>query len=99
MIKPRGSRVLVKLDKRKEVSESGLIIVRTPDKDGDWSSNPRRGWIEAVGSRKVTFAYRVEREGKLLATGSTVHVPVDADGRPRQFSRELLHRLSGYTGA
>lgn len=56
------------------------------------------GGISEARSRSVTFAYRVERSGELLATGSTRHVPVDALGRPRQFPRGLLDRLRGLAG-
>lgn len=51
------------------------------------------GWIEELKSRKVRFAYRVERLGEILAEGWTIHIPVGKDGRPRAFSRELLGRL------
>jgi len=53
-------------------------------------------WIERLGSRRITFAYRVERGPDLLATGWTTHVPVDVRGRPRAFSRELLDALRPY---
>jgi acyl-CoA thioester hydrolase len=53
-------------------------------------------WIERLGSRRITFAYRVERGGDLLATGWTTHVPVDTKGKPRAFSRELLAALGPY---
>ena len=51
------------------------------------------GWIRELRSRRVVFGYRVERGGQVLAEGSTVHVPMGRDGRPRAFSRELLGRL------
>jgi len=51
------------------------------------------GWIEELKSRKVRFAYRVERLGEILADGWTIHIPVGRDGRPRGFSQELLGRL------
>jgi len=53
-------------------------------------------WIRAVRSRLVTFEYRVERGGELLATGWTTHVPVDRNGRPRPLSRELTGTLEVY---
>jgi len=53
--------------------------------------------IKKVGSRSVTFVYRVEREGKPLATGWTVHCPMGKNGKPRAFSRELLSRLRPLT--
>jgi len=53
-------------------------------------------WITALRSRRITFEYRVEREGQVLATGRTIHVPVGPDGRPRPFSRELRAALEGF---
>lgn len=53
-------------------------------------------WISRLRSRLVAFDYRVEREGTLLATGSTVHVPTDRGGSPRALSRELQDLLSGF---
>jgi acyl-CoA thioester hydrolase len=52
--------------------------------------------IEGLKSRSITFTYKVERDGQLLATGSTTHIPLGADGHPRRFPRELLDRLSVY---
>jgi acyl-CoA thioester hydrolase len=39
-------------------------------------------WIESVKSRQVTFGYQALRDGKVLATGSTVHICTDAAARP-----------------
>jgi acyl-CoA thioester hydrolase len=50
-------------------------------------------WISRMGSRLITFEYRVEMQGKLLATGETTHCPMGRDGRVRAFSRELLGAL------
>ena len=52
--------------------------------------------ITRLGSRRVTFEYRVECEGRLLATGWTTHVPVDRAGRVRPFPRELREALERY---
>lgn len=47
-------------------------------------------WVERVGSRGVTFAYRVARGDELVATGETEHVWVDASARrPVRFPAEL----------
>ncbi|HSM12852.1 MAG TPA: thioesterase family protein [Thermoanaerobaculia bacterium] len=47
-------------------------------------------WVERVGSRGVTFAYRVERGGEAVAAGTTEHVWVDATSRrPVRFPAEL----------
>ena len=44
---------------------------------------------------RVEFAYRVRRveDGKLLATGRTVHVATDRAGAPRRMPAEALERL------
>ena len=52
--------------------------------------------ITDVRSRLVAFAYRVERDGALLATGWTRHIPLGRDGRPRPLERELRDVLGGY---
>jgi acyl-CoA thioester hydrolase len=54
-------------------------------------------WVERLRSRLITFSYRAERDGELLATGWTTHLPLDPKGRPRSFSRELLSALRPYT--
>jgi acyl-CoA thioester hydrolase len=47
-------------------------------------------WVERVASRGVVFGYRVDRDGALLATGSTEHIWVDAaTRRPVRFPPEL----------
>jgi acyl-CoA thioester hydrolase len=53
-------------------------------------------WLTAVRSRSVTFQYRVESSEQLVATGWTTHIPVDEEGRPARFPRELLDPLVGY---
>jgi acyl-CoA thioester hydrolase len=53
-------------------------------------------WIVELRSRRIAFAYRVERDGQALATGRTVHLPMGRDGRPRPFSRELREILEGF---
>jgi acyl-CoA thioester hydrolase len=52
--------------------------------------------LEAMSPARATFAYRIEREsdGRLMATGTTTHAAVDAQGRPRRFP-ENLRRLLG----
>lgn len=54
-------------------------------------------WVERVGSRGVTFAYRIARGGDLLATGATAHVWVDARSRrPVRFPTELEEPFRGF---
>lgn len=49
--------------------------------------------LEAARSRRVVFSYRVERQGQLLATGTTEHVPTDRDGRATTLPGEWLQPL------
>jgi acyl-CoA thioester hydrolase len=55
--------------------------------------------LVSVGGVRVRFEYRLTREGegKLLATGFTVHAAVDRKGRPLKLPRELRGRLEGAT--
>ena len=47
-------------------------------------------WVESIRSRQITFGYRVvSRDGKTLATGLTVHLCTDRQGRVRTIPREL----------
>jgi acyl-CoA thioester hydrolase len=56
-------------------------------------------WIERLASRAVHFAYEVDREGELLATGSTEHVWIDgASNRPCRTPERLrapFRKLAG----
>ena len=54
-------------------------------------------WVQRLRSRSVTFGYRVERAGDLLATGWTTHIPAHPGGKPRSFSRELFGVLGDMT--
>ena len=52
-------------------------------------------WLTAVGSRQLTFAYRVERldDGAILATAETALVSLDANGRPARLPADVLAHL------
>jgi len=50
-------------------------------------------WLSDLSPRALTFAYRVLREGEVLAEGWTRHVPM-AGGRAVRMEAELLGRLS-----
>jgi acyl-CoA thioester hydrolase len=50
--------------------------------------------LDEVKRATARFAYRIVREGELLATGSTVHACVDLEGRVQRMPKELLDRLS-----
>ena len=47
--------------------------------------------VERASRVKVEFSYRVMRpgDGRLLATGRTVHAATDASGAPRRMSAEM----------
>jgi len=83
-----------------EIEKRGLLLLvigvqlsyRAPARYGD--TVRAACWVERVGSRGVTFEYRIERgagsAATLLATGSTEHVWVDsATRRPVRFPAEL----------
>jgi acyl-CoA thioester hydrolase len=50
--------------------------------------------LEEVRRASASFAYRLLRDGVLLATGRTVHACVDMDGKVRRLPEELVNRLS-----
>jgi acyl-CoA thioester hydrolase len=51
--------------------------------------------LRQVSGVRISFDYAVHREGEgePLATGSTTHAAVDAQGRPRRLPAELRDRL------
>ena len=51
--------------------------------------------IAATSPVRATFAYRLERvaDGRLLATGTTIHAAIDASGRPRRLPPALRRLL------
>ncbi len=53
--------------------------------------------LTAVGRARVRFEYVVSREsdGVRLATGSSEHASVDADGRPIRLPRDVAASLNG----
>jgi acyl-CoA thioesterase FadM len=52
-------------------------------------------WLTDVGSRRVVFAYRIERadDGSLLATAETALVSLASDGRPARLPEDTLAAL------
>lgn len=52
--------------------------------------------VDTLRSRTVVFAYRILNQGKLIATGTTKHVAVDADFKPRRLTSVLLSALEDY---
>src|SRR5262245_16433211 len=53
--------------------------------------------VHSASRIKVEFAYRAVRrsDGRLLATGRTVHVATDTGGAPRRMPAEVLESLGG----
>ena len=52
-------------------------------------------WLTEVGSRKVVFAYRIERvdDGALLATARTTLISLSPDGRAARLPADTLAAL------
>lgn len=52
-------------------------------------------WIESASRVRIEFGYRIVRpaDGKVLATGKTVHVAADSSGAPRRISQDAMGRL------
>jgi acyl-CoA thioester hydrolase len=71
------------------VSEAGLRIVRPARYDDLLRVT---AWLTEVGSRKVVFAYRIERadDAALLATVWTALVSLSADGRSTRLPDDAL---------
>jgi len=74
------------------VSEAELRIVRSAAYDDLLRVT---AWLSEVGSRKLVFAYRIERaeDGVLLATVRTALVSLSAEGRPARLPGDLLAAL------
>lgn len=70
------------------VSEASIRIVRPARYDDLLRVSAS---VTDVGSRKVVFAYRIERvdDGVLLATAETALVSLAADGRPSRLPEDV----------
>ena len=55
--------------------------------------------IESLRSRAVQFAYRTFSGDKLIAVGTTRHVAVDGNLRPRRMPDRLIEALRDYVEA
>ncbi len=53
-------------------------------------------WLTRLTKRDLTFAYRIFREGKLLAEGYSRHMPIDPQGRRIRVPEGLLTLLEPY---
>lgn len=51
------------------------------------------GWLRAPAGVRIRIDYRVEQEGKTLAEGFTIHVKMDADGKPGRIPDDLLEKF------
>ena len=71
------------------VSEAGIRIVQSARYDDLLRVT---AWLTEVGSRKIVFAYRIERaeDGVLLATVWTSLVSLSADGRSARLPADAL---------
>jgi acyl-CoA thioester hydrolase len=47
------------------------------------------------GRRRLTFGYKIEREGSLLAEGESVHLVASSDNRARVLPEDLLALIQG----
>ncbi len=47
-------------------------------------------WVSEVRGASVRFAYRILRDGVLLAEGSTRHAIIGNDGRPKRLPAQLV---------
>ncbi len=50
--------------------------------------------LAELGGASARFAYRILRDGELLATGHTVHACLGVDGRVRRIPRDVRARLA-----
>jgi len=51
-------------------------------------------WMEWVRGASLSMAYRVERDGELIASGQTEHAAVSGEGRVRRIPREQRKRMA-----
>ena len=86
-----------------EIEKQGLLLLvtgaqltyRAPARYGETVVSSC--WVEHLGSRAVTFAYRISRGEDLLATGTTEHIWVDATTRrPARFPEDLVAPFARY---
>jgi acyl-CoA thioester hydrolase len=80
------------------VSEAGLRFVQPAHYDDllrVWA------WVTEVASRRIVFAYRIERadDGVLLATAWTALVSISPDGRPARLPADVLAAMRGLVAA
>jgi acyl-CoA thioester hydrolase len=59
-----------------------------------------RTWVAAVSPRVIRFEYEIRHldSGRLIATGETVHVPVNAQSRPVPLPPAYLTQLLDFAG-
>ena len=57
-------------------------------------------WLTEAASRRITFAYRVERmdDAAVLATAETSLISLDVQGRPTRLPEDVVVRLAELVG-
>lgn len=57
--------------------------------------------VEELSRLRINFRYEIscDRRGELLAEGSTSHVFMDPDGKPKRVGEEVIIRLKGLAAA
>ena len=55
-------------------------------------------WVAWARHASLGFAYRLEVNATLVATGRTNHAIVDAQGRPKRIPEHMRERLAGWLG-
>ena len=80
------------------VSEAGLRFVQPARYDDLLRVS---AWLTAVGSRRVAFAYRIERvdDAALLATAWTALVSLSPGGRPTRLPADVLAAMRALVAA
>ena len=80
----------------RQFEDAGLMMVvseancryRAPDEYDDLLT--LRTWVEQMGGASIKHGYEVIREGVIIATGATVVVCVDTEGKVRRLPEWLV---------
>ena len=51
--------------------------------------------VEKLGSRGMTFSYRILRDGEVLAIGSTKHIVTDSNGKTTRLPKKYIDLMNG----
>ncbi len=55
-------------------------------------------WLDGARNASLRFAYRLEIEGQLAASGTSEHAITDRNGKPVRIPKELADRASRWLG-